>query len=56
VGTFNSQGCLPNEQRFPEWYMEPDGQFSGGLVLDLPSSGGTIVYTDETGTEWRWKF
>jgi len=56
VGTATSQACLAHEERFPVLAMGPGGEYSGGLVLDVPASTGSIAFTDAAGEVWLWEF
>jgi hypothetical protein len=53
VDSGNANSCLPHEDRYPEWSIPP-GESAGGMVLDVSSGPGTIVYDDGEGTTWEW--
>ncbi|MGY1605491.1 hypothetical protein [Geodermatophilus sp. SYSU D00815] len=50
--------CLGAAERFPVEALEPDSQYSGVIVLDVPVTTGTLLFSTPAlqGNGWEWRF
>lgn len=54
LGSSATFACLPQAGTFPP-LMGPSKDASGSMILDLPSTDGTLVYTDSNKKgSWEW--
>jgi hypothetical protein len=58
VADQGAMNCLDDPDRFPTTALGPGQQEVGTIVLDSPTTTGTLVFSppDLQGTSWKWQF
>ena len=53
----SADACLPDAEPFPAGPLTADQELSGVVVLDVPATTGTLVFSPgflDTGAEWAY--